>query len=150
MSESHRKYKVNSPSVVYETIDGETILMNLANGFYFSFDGVGAVIWELLMGHASPQEIAELLQHSAADVPANIQDNIDAFIAQLIDNKLIIPDTDPGSVHILTEQSNALLGQAGPMNIPPKLFKYADMKDVLLLDPIHEVDKRGWPEPRKD
>lgn len=150
MSESHRKYIVNSPSVVYETIDGETILMNLANGFYFSFDGIGAVIWELLMQHASPNEIADLLQNSAADVPANVQENIEAFIEQLTDNELVIPDTDPVSVFVSPEQSNTLLSQAGPMNTPAKLFKYTDMKDVLLLDPIHEVDKRGWPEPRKD
>jgi hypothetical protein len=27
----------------------------------------------------------------------------------------------------------------------PVLNKYTDMQDLLLLDPIHEVDERGWP-----
>ncbi len=29
---------------------------------------------------------------------------------------------------------------------PSKLAKYADMQDLLALDPIHEVDEEGWPE----
>jgi hypothetical protein len=27
----------------------------------------------------------------------------------------------------------------------PGLQKYSDMQDLLLLDPIHEVDEMGWP-----
>jgi len=23
--------------------------------------------------------------------------------------------------------------------------KYTDMQDLVLLDPVHEVDERGWP-----
>jgi hypothetical protein len=32
---------------------------------------------------------------------------------------------------------------------PPVLESYSDMQDILLLDPIHEVDdKAGWPNPK--
>jgi hypothetical protein len=27
----------------------------------------------------------------------------------------------------------------------PLLRKYTDMRDLLLLDPIHDVDEQGWP-----
>ena len=27
----------------------------------------------------------------------------------------------------------------------PKLEKYSDMEDLLLLDPIHDVEDEGWP-----
>lgn len=27
----------------------------------------------------------------------------------------------------------------------PRLERYTDMQDLLLLDPIHDVDERGWP-----
>jgi len=30
----------------------------------------------------------------------------------------------------------------------PVLNVYADMKDLLLLDPIHDVDEVGWPTPK--
>ena len=29
----------------------------------------------------------------------------------------------------------------------PRLERYTDMKDYFLLDPIHEVDTAGWPQP---
>jgi hypothetical protein len=28
----------------------------------------------------------------------------------------------------------------------PKLEKYTDMEDLLLLDPIHDVQEVGWPQ----
>jgi len=30
----------------------------------------------------------------------------------------------------------------------PVLHSYTDMQDVLLLDPIHDVDETGWPSSR--
>ena len=32
----------------------------------------------------------------------------------------------------------------------PILHKYTDMQDLLLLDPIHEVDEAGWPSVKPD
>jgi len=31
---------------------------------------------------------------------------------------------------------------------PPTLNKYTDMRDMLLLDPIHDVGESGWPVPK--
>ena len=35
-------------------------------------------------------------------------------------------------------------GQRAPF-VAPVLQKHTDMQDLLLLDPIHEVDETGWP-----
>lgn len=32
----------------------------------------------------------------------------------------------------------------------PIFHKYTDMEDLLLLDPIHDVDETGWPKPHQD
>ena len=32
----------------------------------------------------------------------------------------------------------------------PAVQKYDDLEDLLLLDPIHEVDEAGWPVARAD
>ena len=29
--------------------------------------------------------------------------------------------------------------------VAPQLHKYTDMQELLLLDPIHDVDQEGWP-----
>ena len=31
---------------------------------------------------------------------------------------------------------------------PPVLNSYTDMEELLLLDPIHDVDQAGWPMPK--
>ena len=28
---------------------------------------------------------------------------------------------------------------------PPKLERYTDMQEIILLDPVHKVDSQGWP-----
>jgi hypothetical protein len=33
---------------------------------------------------------------------------------------------------------------------PPTLESYNDMQDLLLLDPIHDVDDMGWPQKAPD
>jgi len=29
--------------------------------------------------------------------------------------------------------------------LPPKIEIFSDMQDILLLDPVHDVDQSGWP-----
>jgi biotin carboxylase len=29
---------------------------------------------------------------------------------------------------------------------PPRVEKYTDMQDIILLDPVHEVGAAGWPQ----
>jgi hypothetical protein len=36
----------------------------------------------------------------------------------------------------------ALLANA---SLPPRLVRHTDMEDLILLDPIHDVDDAGWP-----
>ena len=33
---------------------------------------------------------------------------------------------------------------------PPVLNVFSDMQDLLLLDPIHDVDATGWPMPKSE
>jgi hypothetical protein len=41
-------------------------------------------------------------------------------------------------------------GPEKPRFEPPILRTFEDMQDLLLLDPIHEVDEMGWPNAKKD
>lgn len=42
----HRRPRVN-PDVQYTVLDGEAVLLNLANGYYYTLNRVGTAIWEL-------------------------------------------------------------------------------------------------------
>ena len=39
-------FRINSPKVIHETIDGETVIVNLDSGNYYSLDDIGADIWD--------------------------------------------------------------------------------------------------------
>jgi hypothetical protein len=45
------------------------------------------------------------------------------------------------------EPTEAVLEQTGEALVyaKPELQVYSDMKDLLLLDPIHDVSEEGWP-----
>ena len=43
-----RRFRVDSRRVVHETIDGETILIDLQSGNYYSLGGCGSSVWDLL------------------------------------------------------------------------------------------------------
>ena len=34
--------------------------------------------------------------------------------------------------------------------VPPSFTTFTDMQDIILLDPVHEVDTRGWPHASAD
>ena len=45
---SNQRFRVNTPNVTHETIDGEAVIINLDSGNYYSLVEVGSFIWGLL------------------------------------------------------------------------------------------------------
>ena len=50
-------YTINAPDVVAEDLDGEIVILNLANGHYFNLCGIAGPIWSLLLAGHPPQSI---------------------------------------------------------------------------------------------
>lgn len=134
------RFRINSPEVISETIQGETIVIHLTTGTYYSLPDSGAEIWEAVAAAANVDEIAGLLQArydaSAEEITAGVQELVDELLAE----QLIAP----------SDATSSDLTAAEPLEpkLPfrkPALGKYTDMQDLVLLDPVHEVDDRGWP-----
>jgi len=143
-------FRINTPRVVHQTIDGETIIIDFDNGTYFSADGVGAMIWEQIAQNASVDEIVHALtQHYAGD-GADIKKGVGQFLIELERESLIAPldspPPAPRAAPVIPDPSLA----ARPAFQAPSLNKYTDMQDLLLLDPVHDVDEQGWPVRKKD
>jgi hypothetical protein len=137
------RFRVNSPKVVHETIEGEVVIIHLDTGCYYSLDGVGAVLWNWLDGGASLAEAAERLGQSYPSQPA--AEVVARLAADLQAEELIVPTVGK------TSNGQAMAAPALPANFQnPVLHKHTDMQDLLLLDPIHEVDETGWPAIKKN
>lgn len=140
-------YTINTPSVIGETLDGESIIVDLDSGAYYSLRGVGAAIWEALEAWPGEEELVRHLCRSYAGNPDEIAEEVRRFLDLLLKERLIRREGErPSGAGALV--GTEAEGAARPEFTQPGLEKYTDMADLLLLDPIHEVDKAaGWPTP---
>jgi len=137
-------FHTDLPNIMHEMLDGEVVVVNLDNGTYYSFDGIGGQIWEALGGGGSslPGLQSQLAAVYAGD-PSQIADSIARFVARLREEGLVrigTADAQTGSIDATMTSDAARL----PF-VEPQLQKYTDMEALLLADPIHEVDDAGWP-----
>jgi hypothetical protein len=139
--------RINQPNIVHEEIDGETIILNLNSGNYYSIENVGADIWSYIEKGVPENEIMPLIFQNYECSQGDEENTVKSFLEQLKQEQLIVAINDQLKDPLLlqdwkdkiTKRKNKLV-----FNIPV-LNKYTDMQDLLLLDPIHEVDAAGWP-----
>jgi Coenzyme PQQ synthesis protein D (PqqD) len=136
------RFMVEPDRVVHETIDNETILIDLDTGIYYSLTGSGAEIWGLLSSGVALADAAEVLRRrypSEGDWPEH---ELHRLTRELVAEGLLVQSSATATPPF----------EDGEVDRPfeaPMLHRYADMEYFLRLDPIHEVDEAaGWPEPR--
>jgi hypothetical protein len=137
MSDSLR---IDATNVMHETIDGEVVVIHLDSGTYYSFDAVGAHVWEALATGATLEALVESVVARYRGDPEAIAAGVGAFVERLREESLVVVDP-------LAGEPAAPAPPAAPSEIyaAPVLQKYTDMEQLLLLDPIHEVEDAGWP-----
>ena len=142
----HDTYRVNSPKVIFENIDGELILVHMEKGAYYTTDEVGAILWDLIESKATVGEMGAVLRAEYEADPGEIDASVAAFIDRLTGEDLVSREDAAGN-H--TPPRRAPVSTRRPFR-PPTLQSYRDMQDMLALDPIHDVEAAGWPVPKAD
>jgi len=132
------RFRVNGPNVINEVIDGEAVIINLASGDYFSLRGSGSYIWQAIDAGADTTAIVDAFTAAGLGDETEIGGAVEGLVAQLMAEGLVVADADGSS-------PTALAPPDGASFEPPALEKFTDMQDLILLDPVHEVDERGWP-----
>lgn len=139
--------KINEPNIVHENIDGETVILNLDSGNYYSVVNVGADIWTYIEKGVPVSEILPLIRNNYECSPGDEENAVNSFITQLKQEGLVIAVEGKSDDSLLPQNWKdqiTVKSSKAAFDIPV-LSKYTDMKDLLLLDPIHEVDATGWP-----
>jgi hypothetical protein len=140
---SDARYKINTPSVVYERFDNELVAIHMGTGVYHSMVGPATDAFVLLSEEASASELAEALTIKYAATSGQILTALAPFLGDLQNEQLIVavdtlkprsPLRIPGDAH-------------GLPFVAPSLEAFRDLEGLLLLDPIHEIDDEGWPPP---
>jgi hypothetical protein len=136
------RLRTNSPPVVYETVEGETIVVNLETGSYYDLDAVGGYIFGSFEHGATVTEVAERLAVACAVGLDAARAIVDDFAARLAHEQLLVTATTGANGNGAAPPAEI----AAPTQLAePVLNKYTDMQELLLLDPVHEVTEAGWP-----
>lgn len=138
------RYLVNEPSVISESIDGETIVLNFDNGHYYSLNAVGSAIWAHLARGGTLEGISGALATRYGLDATPVHTAVTGFVARLAEERLVRQSANgsPDDADVALDPIPAETFS------PPDFEKFVDMEKLLLLDPIHEVGDGGWPHGR--
>jgi hypothetical protein len=112
-------------------MDGEAILINLSNGIYYSMDKVGGLIWEMVEGRRSVEEMTAGIVAHYEVTAEQARVDLERLMEELVQENLVAVAEDGAAGSAVSEQPAAdkLSYEA------PKLNIYRDMGDLLALDP---------------
>ena len=133
-------FRIASPQITSEIVDGEIMIINLKNGNYFNLNGSCLEIWTQLQEGASPDRMLALLSRSYQADSALLKSELEKLLGELEREELIAASPGEDSAKLPEDD------QTSRPFIPPILSKFSDMQELLLLDPIHDVDDAGWPQ----
>jgi hypothetical protein len=77
------------PDVTSTVLDEEAVLLNLANGVYYSLNPVGTVVWEQLTGSRPLEEVLEAVCRQFAVTEEAARRDLVALVSRLRDEGLI-------------------------------------------------------------
>jgi hypothetical protein len=130
-------YAHNDEHVAAEEFDGEFVLINFARGRYFSLRHAAVDVWRQFRNGASPAEVVERVRGRFAVAHPDAPAQLAGCIQTLIDEELLRTVESAGPA--VDDWSAAAWA-------PPCVEVYSDLQDLIVLDPIHEVDDAGgWP-----
>jgi hypothetical protein len=138
------KLRLNRPKVICEFFEDEAVAINLETGTYFGMAGTAKEVWKLIEGEMPVEGMVAHLAERYGKPRQEVAADLELFTDSLIAHALVAAEAANGSV-----PSIAMEGPAGNWTAP-KLTVYDDMQDLLLLDPIHDVDETGWPAREQD
>jgi hypothetical protein len=136
--DENKAFRIDSANVVSDILDGEAIIINLSKGFYYSLNPTGGIVWNLLRDGTTLTDARHELERRFDVMPEEIDPALSTFMDRLLDEGLIV------AAESRPRKDAPPVNRREPFT-PPALEKYGDMKEFLLVDPIHEVDERGWP-----
>lgn len=130
--------RIQQDAVSHERLDGDVIAVNLESGTYFSMSGTGADVWTAASSGLAPETwLAALDDAYRMECP---RDDISGFLTACLDHALLVSSENP---------VDGLLVLPGDLSrtawTVPRLEVFEDLRDLLLVDPVHDTSTFGWP-----
>ena len=131
-------YAVASKDIVFESFDGEAVVLDLSNGKYFGFSDSGSRVWQALSSGVAVQALVGATAGAATIELAELE----GFVSRLLDFGLLAPAADAPAQPLPGDLKAELAATSEPL----KVDVHDDLADLIIVDPIHEVEEPlGWP-----
>jgi hypothetical protein len=136
-------YTIAGEEIIFESFDGDAVVLDIGTGKYFGFSDLGSCAWEALASQVSASAILGLgagtNKISAAD--------LEAFVDRLLEFGLLVPAPGRAGEALSEDLAARFAGAKEPLSVE----KHDELADLLQADPIHDVDEAmGWPVVRQD
>ena len=140
MSFASSSFALKSDQIIHESVGSEVIIVNLSNGHYYSLESLGGEIWSLLMVGQGFSDILSIIESSFSRDRETLEKDLSQFITSLMAEDILIEgEKIPGSANSNRRKIEL------PEYEKPQFEVFTDIEDLLLLDPVHDVDETGWP-----
>lgn len=141
MSKMGKTWRVKTEDVNFERLDDEVVAIHLPSGMYFSMENAAVEVWAAIEARADFDRLAAHLVETFEVPQEQAETELSGFIDRLLEENLI------------EETAAAPAPTFAPAKRLPytglQLEKFSDLQYLLMIDPVHEVKKEGWPRTRE-
>lgn len=133
-------YIFNESRVFADFADGQYVILNYVTGAYYAFNRTASAVLRALTQGCDAADIKNWFE-SRYGTECSVSDKVDRFAEKLESLEIVVRgDNEDGNVQ-------DYLPSIDDSEMPELDFEvYTDVADLLLMDPIHEVDEEaGWP-----
>lgn len=133
-------YKLNEEKMFFDMSEDQAIVIDSTSGTYFAMNMLASHTLDYLVKGADLQALTDALKQLAG-CPDDIHTRLESFVAQLLAAEILVADNDISFDGVI---------EAAPVwfmeGTDFSLERYQDMTDLILADPVHDVDVEfGWP-----
>lgn len=89
MVNSKSQQVIKAPDVLLQDLEGEAVLLNLANGQYYGLDASSFHMYKALTSASSVQAAYEALAQEYEVDPSRLRSDLDQFLGHLLENGLV-------------------------------------------------------------
>lgn len=132
-------YKLNEEKMFYDYADGQAVVINYQTGMYYGMGLLASAILDRIVAGKDVEEIIKAVK-MLPQCPPDIAERVHDFIKDLQEKEIIVDG--PAA----TGGAEPLANELAEDGFDLKLDMFAEMSDLLLADPVHDVDmEAGWP-----
>ena len=141
MPETPDRLVPKSQQVAAKVVDGEAVIINLANGVYYSMDKAGGLIWSMIEQARSLDAIADAVAAAYDVPPERARADVEQLAAQLVAEDLVAAAGD----EVPAEGADPAPPTQKLPYETPTLNVYRDMEELLALDPpMPRLQETPW------